>query len=129
GGGEGRGGGQGSQQFLHVQLLVGWGAGSGGWPVARSSSGLFAREMDHQAVADHLQHLHQDQQEDDGDRHHVRLVTLVAVAHGQVAETAAADQAAHGGVGNQGDGGHRGGGDQPRQGLRQQRAEDDLQGG
>ena len=37
GGGEGRSGGQGSQQFLHVQLLVGYGAGSDGWPVARCS--------------------------------------------------------------------------------------------
>jgi hypothetical protein len=37
GGGEGRSGGQGGQQFLHVQLLVGYGAGFDGWPVARCS--------------------------------------------------------------------------------------------
>src|SRR3990167_2279155 len=82
---------------------------------------LFSGKVHHQLVADGLQNLYQHQQEDHRHRHHVRLITLITVTYGQVAEAAAANQAAHGGVGHQGNCRHGDGGDDAGQRLGQDR--------
>ena len=54
--------------------------------------------MPHQAVAAHLQGLHQQDQQEHGDHHHVGLEALVTEADRQVAQPATADHPGHGGV-------------------------------
>ncbi|KAG0774305.1 hypothetical protein G6F22_014170 [Rhizopus arrhizus] len=90
---------------------------------------LLAAVMRDQAVAEHLQQLHQHQQQDHGDQGHVGVRTLVAVAERQVAQATGTDRTAHRGETDQGHGGDRGTGDQARARLRQQHAGDQLPGG
>ncbi|KAG1340706.1 hypothetical protein G6F61_014892 [Rhizopus arrhizus] len=60
---------------------------------------LLAAVMRDQAVAEHLQQLHQHQQQDHGDQGHVGVRTLVAVAERQVAQATGAARTAHRGQG------------------------------
>src|SRR5437879_3752510 len=64
------------------------------------SASLITRD---DAIADHLQQLHQNDQQRHSDQHVVGLVAEVAVAIGEVAEPTGTDRAAHGGVADQGD--------------------------
>ncbi|MNO62038.1 hypothetical protein D3C76_527040 [compost metagenome] len=82
--------------------------------------------MDDQFVADALQHLHQHQQQDHGDNHHVGLETLVAEANRQIAEATGTDHAGHGGVRDEGNGRHGNGREDTWASLGQQRVHDDL---
>ena len=54
-------------------------------------------------VADSLHDLHEDDAQDHGHGHHVVQVTLVAVADGDIAQTACTDGAGHGGEAEQGE--------------------------
>jgi hypothetical protein len=85
--------------------------------------------MRDQAVAEHLQQLHQDQQQDHGDQRHVGVRALVAIAEGQVAQATGTDRTAHRGEADQRHGGDRRAGDQARARFRQQHAGDQLPGG
>ncbi|MCY1178831.1 hypothetical protein D9M73_192030 [compost metagenome] len=73
-----------------------------------------------------MQHLHQHQQQDHGDNHHVGLETLVAEANRQIAEATGTDHAGHGGVRDEGNGRHGNGREDTWASLGQQRVHDDL---
>ena len=76
-----------------------------------------------------LERLHHQHQQHHTDDHDVGLVAVVAVGQGDLAQTAAADDAGHGGVAQNGGqcGGHAG--DQAGQALRDHDLGDDLEGG
>ncbi len=60
-----------------------------------------------------LDGLHERYQDGHGAQRHSRTESLVAVAYGEIAESAGADGSSHGGKADQGDG-HQGGGAQQR---------------
>src|SRR5271156_6793166 len=72
----------------------------------------------HQAVAGELNQLHEQDEDGDGDHHHRGIETLIAVAHREVAEPPAADDAGHGRVADQGNRRHGDRRAQSREGLR-----------
>jgi endoglycosylceramidase len=89
---------------------------------------LPAAEVLDEGVADALEDLHQHHQDSGGQQHDVGLEALVAVADGQIAEAAAADDPRHGGVAHQGHGRDGHPGEDPGAGFRQQDVPDELPG-
>src|SRR5690606_20534524 len=65
---------------------------------------LFPVQPGNEPVAENLKKLNHYNENDDGHNHDVRLVTLVAKAQGQVAQSASADDTGHGRIAHQGDG-------------------------
>src|SRR3954468_13221580 len=94
----------------------------------RSMERLFARKADDQPITRELEDLHEYQQKHDGDNHDIGAKTLITETNGEIAETAAADHARHGGIGNQRDRRHGGCGDEARASFWQQSTPNDLPG-
>ena len=82
--------------------------------------------MDDEPVADHLQDLHEHEQQNDGDDHDVGLEALVTETDRKVAKATAADDARHRGIRDQRDRSDRGAGEDAWPRFGQQRTEDDL---
>ena len=75
-----------------------------------------------------LEQLHQQDQDHHRHQHHQILVAIVAVVDGDLTQTAAADDTAHGGVTQNGSQGNGDVLDQGRHALRDHHLADDLQG-
>src|SRR6185312_5166085 len=85
------------------------------WPGLATSA---VTEAGNQPVAEHLDELNQQDEDRHRYEHHRCVETLVAIAHGQIAQASAANHARHGGVANQGDGGDDDGSEDSGQSLR-----------
>ena len=80
-------------------------------------------------IADPLDDLHDDDQNDHDRHEHAGFVPVIAVLDGHVADAARADGADHCGVADQRDDGEHHAADERRQRLREHRFADDLPGG
>lgn len=77
-------------------------------------------------IADPLDELHADHNDDDGDDHDLGIEALVTVVIGQASESATADEAGHGRIADEDDHGVGGGGDESWEGFGEKDFGDDL---
>ena len=80
-------------------------------------------------VADLLQYLHDENKQHAGGEHDVRLIAVIAVHDGQLAQSAPAHRAGHGGIAEYGGAGYGAAVNQGGQCFGDENPEDDLEGG